>query len=103
MTDGGALSPRYRIATIAVFALGFLIAFEALAVTTALPIAARELHGEPLYALAFSAFAAAGVIANVVGGAWSDRSGPTRPLVAGVGLFAVGLLVAGTAPTMPVL
>jgi len=102
VTDG-AFSPRFRIATVAVFALGFLIAFEALAVTTALPIAARELHGEPLYALAFSAFAATGLIANVAAGAWSDRSGPKRPLLTGAGLFAVGLLVAGTAPTMPVL
>lgn len=102
MSDG-AFSARYRVATVGVFALGFLIAFEALAVTTAMPIAARQLHGQPLYALAFSAFAAAGVIANVAGGAWCDRSGPKPALVAGVALFAVGLLVAGTAPGMPVL
>ncbi|RIX30553.1 MFS transporter [Amnibacterium setariae] len=102
MSDG-AFSPRYRTATTGVFALGFLIAFEALAVTTAMPLAARDLDGRSLYALTFSAFAAAGVIGNVAGGAWSDRSGPRRPLLAGVGLFAVGLLVAGTALTMPVL
>lgn len=102
MTDG-AFSPRFRVATVGVFALGFLIAFEALAVTTAMPLAARDLHGEPLYALTFSTFAAAGVIGNVAAGAWADRSGPKRPLLLGVALFAVGLLVAGTALSMPVL
>ncbi|GAA2752061.1 MFS transporter [Amnibacterium kyonggiense] len=102
MSDG-AFSPRFRVATVGVFALGFLIAFEALAVTTAMPLAARDLDGQPLYALTFSAFAAAGVIANVVAGAWSDRAGPKRPLLAGVAVFAVGLLVSGTALTMPVL
>ena len=99
----GAFSRRFRVATIGVFALGFLIAFEALAVTTAMPLAARDLHGQSLYALTFSAFAAAGVISNVAAGAWSDRSGPTRPLLVGVAVFAAGLLLSGTAPTMPVL
>jgi MFS family permease len=99
----GAFSPRFRIATVGVFALGFLIAFEALAVTTAMPLAARALHGTAFYSLTFSAFSAAGVVGNVAGGAWSDRSGPARPLLAGVAVFAVGLLVAGTAWTMPLL
>ena len=102
MSDG-AFSTRYRAATTGIFALGFLIAFEALAVTTAMPLAARDLRGQSLYALTFSAFAAAGVIGNVAAGAWSDRSGPRRPLVAGVALFAAGLVVSGTALTMPVL
>jgi MFS family permease len=102
VTDG-AFSPRFRVATIGVFALGFLIAFEALAVTTAMPLAARDLHGASVYALTFSSFSAAGVIGNVAGGAWSDRSGPARTLLVGVVLFAAGLLLAGTAWTMPVL
>ncbi|MGT2426184.1 MFS transporter [Amnibacterium kyonggiense] len=102
MSDG-AFSPRFRVATVGVFALGFLIAFEALAVTTAMPLAARDLHGRSLYALTFSAFAAAGVIANVVAGAWSDRIGPKRPLLTGIAVFTIGLLVSGTAPSMPVL
>lgn len=36
-------------------------------------------------------------------GSWTDRRGPTSPLLVGVGLFVVGLLVAGFAPTMVVL
>lgn len=102
MTDG-AFSPRFRVTTVGMFALGFLIAFEALAVTTAMPLAARDLHGESFYALTFSAFSAAGVIGNVTGGAWSDRRGPARPLLAGVAVFGAGLVVSGSAWTMAVL
>ena len=102
MSDG-AFSPRFRVATVGVFALGFLIAFEALAVTTAMPLAARDLHGQSLYALTFSAFAAAGVIGNVAAGGWADRNGPKRPLLVGVAVFAAGLLASGTALSMPVL
>jgi MFS family permease len=102
VTDG-AFSPTFRVATVGVFALGFLIAFEALAVTTAMPLAVRDLHGRSVYALTFSAFAAAGVIGNVGAGGWADRSGPKRPLLVGVAVFAAGLLASGTASTMPVL
>lgn len=100
MSDG-AFSPALRFTTVGVFALGFLVAFEALAVTTAMPLAARDLDGTALYALAFSAFSAAGVIGNVLAGAWSDRGGPARPLLVGALLFTVGLVVSGTAWTMP--
>ncbi len=102
MTDG-AFSPRYRVTTVGVFALGFLIAFEALAVTTAMPLVARDLGGGALYALVFSAFSATGVLGTVVAGAWADRSGPRPPLFAGSALFGLGLLLAGAAWSMPVL
>ena len=102
MTDG-AFSPRYRVTTVGVFALGFLIAFEALAVTTAMPLVARDLGGGALYALVFSAFSATGVLGTVVAGAWCDRSGPRPALLVGSALFALGLVLAGVAWSMPVL
>jgi MFS family permease len=43
------------------------------------------------------------VIGMVAAGNWSDRSGPTAPLYASVALFVVGLLIAGTAMSMPLL
>lgn len=104
MSDtGGAFSGPYRFTTIGVFSLGFLIAFEALAVTTAMPLVARDLGGGALYALAFSAFSATSVLGTVVAGAWADRSGPRHALLAGVALFAAGLVLAASAWTMPVL
>jgi MFS family permease len=39
----------------------------------------------------------------VVAGNWSDRSGPLPPLLAAAVLFVVGLVIAGLAPSMPVL
>ena len=80
-----------------------LVAFEAMAVAAALPTAARQLHGVALYGWAFTGFLVANVIGLVVSGMLSDRSGPRRPLSIGVGLFFVGLLVAGLAPAMAVL
>lgn len=93
-------SPPYRLTTIGSVALISLFAFEALAVSTAMPVAAAALDGLSLYALAFGAPLAAGVIGMVLGGPWSDRSGPGPATWAGLSAFVLGLLVAGTAQTM---
>jgi MFS family permease len=89
--------------TLGACALVFLAAFESLAVTTIMPLVSRELNGADLYALAFAGPLATGVIGMVAAGSWSDRRGPVGPLLAAVGTFALGLLIAGTAGTMPVL
>jgi MFS family permease len=78
-----------------------LIAFEAMAVATAMPRAVAELHGIPFYAWAFSSYVVTSLFAMVVAGEMCDARGPMRPLVGGVLLFTVGLLVAGTAVNMP--
>lgn len=77
-----------------------LIAFEATAVGTAMPVAARELHGIPLYAFAFSAYFTTSLFAMVLSGQWSDRAGPLGPLTAGIAAFGAGLLLSGTAGVM---
>jgi MFS family permease len=79
-----------------------LIAFEAMAVATAMPRAVAELHGQPYYAWAFSGFVVTSLFAMVVAGEVCDARGPMRPMVVGVGLFTAGLLVAGTAVDMAV-
>jgi MFS family permease len=83
-------------------ALLSLVAFEYLAVATAMPVVADELDGYTLYGLAFSGAMAAGVIATVLGGRWSDVRGPVAPVWVGMAAFAAGLVVAGLAPTMDV-
>lgn len=77
-----------------------LIAFESVAVTTAMPTVARSLDGLSLYALAFGGVLAAGVVGMVVSGGWSDARGPAAPTWTGVALFCVGLLLAGAAHEM---
>ncbi|HEY5788970.1 MAG TPA: MFS transporter [Microlunatus sp.] len=76
------------------------IAFESIAVATAMPVAARDLNGFDYYAWAFSAFVIGMLFATVVAGRLSDRIGPAKPLFAGMAIFAVGLVVAGTAEHM---
>jgi MFS family permease len=99
----GVLAPQYRALTIGMVALITLVAFESLAVTTAMPTVAQALDGLPLYALAFGGPLASGVVAMVVSGTWSDLKGPARPLWHGTGWFLAGLLIAGLAPSMEVL
>jgi MFS family permease len=76
------------------------IAFETIAVATAMPVAARDLGGIKYYAWAFSLFLIGMLFATVVCGRLSDRIGPAKPLLAGLVIFLVGLLVSGTAQHM---
>ena len=94
------LAPAYRWTTIGAVTLIFLGAFESLAVTTIMPTVSRELNGQALYSLAFSATLAASVIGMVVAGGWSDRRGPSGPLIASMAIFVVGLVLSGTAENM---
>ena len=101
--EPGLFSRGYLWITIGSCALVFLGAFEALAVTTIMPAVSLELAGAHLYALAFAGPLATGVIGMVVAGNWSDRTGPISPLYTSSVLFALGLLIAGTATTMEIL
>ena len=100
--DGGVLARPYRALTFGIVSVVLLIAFEATAVGTAMPVAARELHGLGLYAFAFSGFFTTSLLAMVVSGQWCDRSGPLAPLACGISGFAAGLVISGTARTMGV-
>ncbi len=98
----GILDPVHRLTTAGLLVLVTLVAFEAMAVATAMPTAVRELDGLAWYAWPFSAFLLASVVGMVLGGDLGDRRGPRAALLTGVGLFASGLLVAGVAQSMPV-
>ena len=92
--------PSYRTVTMGMVALVSLLAFQALAVTTAMPTVSRALDGLSLYAMAFAAPLASGVVGMVGAGIWSDRRGPEGSLWTGVGLFVLGLIMSGAAPSM---
>ncbi|WP_077800553.1 MFS transporter [Streptomyces sp. JHA26] len=94
------LSRAYRALSIGIVSVVVLIAFEATAVGTAMPVAARELDGVSLYAFAFSGYFTTSLFGMVLSGQWSDRRGPLGPLTGGIAAFAAGLLLSGTAGAM---
>ena len=89
-----------RALTIGLCTAVVAIAFESIAVATALPAAARELDGLGIYAWAFSMFAVGMLFATVAGGRIADRVGPARPMIGGMGVFTIGLVVAATSQNM---
>jgi MFS family permease len=99
----GILAGGLALTTIGTCALITLSAFESLAVTTVMPVVSDELDGAAQYSLAFAAPVASSVVGMVGAGIWADRRGPTRPLVAAVLVFTIGLIVAGFAFGMPML
>ncbi|WNZ11136.1 MFS transporter [Streptomyces sp. 11x1] len=102
VADGGesVLSRSYRGLSIGIVSVVLLIAFEAMAVGTAMPVAARELDGIPVYGFAFSAYFTTSLFGMVLAGQWADRRGPLGALTTGIGAFAAGLVLSGTAGAM---
>ena len=98
--EGSVLGRAYRALSVGIVSVVLLIAFEATAVGTAMPVAARELDGVGLYAFAFSGYFTTSLFGMVLAGEWSDRRGPVGALTTGIGAFAAGLVVAGTAGVM---
>lgn len=98
--ERGVLGAAYRALSVGIVSVVLLIAFEATAVGTAMPVAARELDGVSLYAFAFSGYFTTSLFGMVLSGQWSDRHGPLGPLTTGIASFGAGLLLSGTAGTM---
>jgi MFS family permease len=102
--DGASIwDAAHRRTTTGLLTLVTLIAFEAMAVGTAMPSAVAELDGVAWYAWPFSAFLVTSVVGMVVGGEVGDRRSPRPGVLAGVLVFAAGLVVAGVAQHMAVL
>jgi MFS family permease len=114
----GVWDASHRQLTIGLLLTISITAFEALAVATVLPETAADLGGVApdlvsttgasgaamgWYGWVFSGFMLANLVGIPAAGVLSDRGGPARPFVLGMLLFAVGLLAAGLAPSMPLL
>jgi MFS family permease len=100
---GGIWAPARRLLTAGLVLAVTFVAFEALAVATILPVVGRHLGDLRLYGWVFSAFLLASLIGIVVAGTLADRVPLGRPMLAGLALFALGLVIGGTAPDMAVL
>src|SRR5580698_4580081 len=100
---GGIWTPGRRPLTIGLVLAVTFVAFEALAIATILPVVSRQLGDLRLYGWVFSAFLLSSLIGIVVAGTLADRVPIGRLMLTGLALFAVGLVIGGTAPTMAVL
>ena len=97
----GVLDRRHRRLTVGIVATVLLIAFEAMSVGTVMPVAVRELEGMASYAWGFSAFLITSLLGMVIAGDACDTRGPRRPFLVAGAAFLLGLLLAGTATSMP--
>ena len=98
----GPLGRTYLEVTLAVLALVTIVAFEAMAVSTAMPAVARDLDAVRAYGFAFSVMLTTQLLGIVLAGVWSDRSGPMVGAVTGQALLAVGAAMCGTATNLQV-
>ncbi len=95
--EQGVFQPAYLLLSLALVALITVIAFEGMAVSTAMPDVARELDAVRSYGLAFSVMLTTQLLGIVLAGVWCDRSGPLPSLYAGQLLFGVGCGLCGAA------
>jgi MFS family permease len=102
-TSDGVWAPGRRSLTVGLVFTTTLVGFEGLAIATILKIIDDDLKDIGLIGWVFSAFFLSSLFGVVAAGRDADRNGPARPFVAGLALFALGLLLGGLAPSMIVL
>src|SRR5205823_12791309 len=93
-------NPRHRRLTLGLVLIILGPAFEGLAVATILPRVVANLGGLSLYGWSFSAYMLTTILGLILAGDEADRKGPALPFIIGVSLFVLGLILAGTAPSM---
>ncbi len=96
-------TPGRRLLTTGLILLVTLVASEALAVAVIMPRVERNLGDLGLYGWVFSAFFLGQLVGIVVAGRACDRVRPLLPFTAGLVLFVAGLIIGGSATSMPML
>jgi MFS family permease len=96
----GVFGRERRALTFGILLAIATFAVEGMGVVPALPTAVRALSGLPLFGWAFSAFMLAWMVGTIAGGLAADARGPRLPMALGLGAFAAGLALAGSAHGM---
>ena len=99
----GVWAPSRRRLSLGLVLTITLVAFESLAISTVMPVVADDLGGLGLYGWVFSGFFLGNLFGIVMAGRSADVRGTAFPFAVGLGLFSLGLLVGGLAPSMSVL
>ena len=94
-SGAGVFDRAHRLTTAGLLMLVTFVAFESMAVATAMPTAVTELEGLAWYGWPFSAYLVASLVGMVLGGDLDDRGGSRIAVLAGVSVFAAGLLAGG--------
>ncbi|HKJ57375.1 MAG TPA: MFS transporter [Nitriliruptoraceae bacterium] len=95
--------PRFRGATLAILLVVALSAFEGLAVAAALPQVVADVGGVSLLPWVITSYLLTSGVATIAAGALVDRVGVSAVFRVAVIVFTVGGVLAGFAPTMPLL
>ncbi|HEY5630419.1 MAG TPA: MFS transporter [Candidatus Limnocylindrales bacterium] len=101
--SGELFAPGYRGLSAGLVSTITLIAVESLAIGTVMPIVVRELGDQELYGWIYAAFYLGNMLGISLVGPILDRVPVRLPFATGLVLYAVGLLAAGIAPSMPIL
>jgi len=99
--DGVWAPARRRLTTGLVLTIT-LVAFEALAIATIMPVVSDDLGGLGLYGWVFSGFFLGNLLGIVLAGEAADRRGTRAPFLAGLVLFSFGLIIGGAGPSRAV-
>ena len=99
----GVWAPARRRLTLGLVMTITLVAFEALAISTVMPVVADDLGGLGLYGWVFSGFFLGNLLGIVIAGQAADERGTAFPFLVGLVLFTAGLCLGGLAPSMGVL
>lgn len=78
----------------------FSVAFQTIGLATALPTLMASFGAERLYPWAFTTMISGMLIATIFSGRIADLRGPAPPMYAGFALFALGLVLGWTAPSV---
>ena len=99
----GVWAPSRRRLTLGLVMTITLVAFEALAISTVMPVVSDDLGGLGLYGWVFSGFFLGNLLGIVIAGQAADERGTALPFLVGLMLFTAGLCLGGLAPSMGVL
>jgi len=89
--------------TLGIVLIELVTAVQSLVVTAIMPAVRHDLGGLQFYGLVFSGYTLAGLAAAPIAGRLADRHGPAQPFALAVLSFAIGTILSGFAPSMPIL